>query len=63
MLTRFGRCRIPFSRANAPALGGLIYRTGSTDLRAKQFPTFLGQVLHFQSSALSGGFKKEKMGV
>jgi len=34
---------------------GLIYRTGSTDLWAKQFPTFLGQVLHLLSSSLSGG--------
>ena len=40
--------------------GGLIYRTGSTDLWAKQFPTFLGQVLHLISSALSGGLKGEK---
>jgi hypothetical protein len=40
--------------------GGLIYLTGSIDLWAKQFSTFLGQVLHLLSSALSGGLKKEK---
>jgi hypothetical protein len=38
----------------------LIYRTGSTELAAKQFPTFLGQVLDLESSALSGDLKREK---
>ena len=42
--------------------GGLIYLTGSIDLWAKQFPTFLGQVLHLLSSALSGGLKGKNVG-
>ena len=41
--------------------GGLIYRTGSADLAATQFPTFLGQVLHLHSSALSGGLKRRNV--